>query len=94
MTRAPFLLGILALVLIALFAVRASAWSPEAPSLPPDQVWAALQRAPLLVIQNVGQFAPQARFQVRGAAGGGALWLTEEALWLTLVTPPTPRPSP
>ncbi len=37
----------------------------------------------LLFVENVGQFDARARFQVRG--GPGTLWLTEDALWLTLV---------
>jgi uncharacterized repeat protein (TIGR01451 family) len=41
---------------------------------------------PVLFIENVGQFDPRARFQVQGS--GGALWLAEDALWLTRVTPP------
>ncbi|MEA3308830.1 MAG: hypothetical protein U9Q70_04875 [Chloroflexota bacterium] len=37
----------------------------------------------VLFIENVGQFDARARFQVRG--GAGTLWLTEDALWLTLI---------
>ena len=48
---------------------------------------AALHRAPLLFIQNAGQFAPQARFQVRGGLGGDSLWLADDALWITVVKP-------
>jgi len=50
-------------------------------------VQAALHRAPLLFIQNAGQFAPQARFQVRGGLGGDSLWLADDALWITVVKP-------
>ncbi len=39
--------------------------------------------AGFLFVENVGQFDPRARFQVRG--GPGTLWLAEDALWLTLV---------
>jgi uncharacterized repeat protein (TIGR01451 family) len=46
--------------------------------------------APLLVVENVGQFttptgeaAPEARFQVRGATGG-EIWLTDDGLRLTV----------
>lgn len=35
-----------------------------------------------LFIENVGQFPPDARFQVWGA--GALSWLTEDAIWLTL----------
>ena len=95
MARKPvFLLGLFALILILGLALSASARAPAAPSLPPDpaQVRAALQGAPLLFIQNAGQFAPQARFQVRGGLGGGSLWLADDALWITLVKPVSPQP--
>ena len=53
-------------------------------SIPADhaQVIAALEAAPLTFIENVGQFDERARFQVRGA--NGTMWLTEEALWITV----------
>ena len=41
------------------------------------------QQAPLMFIENVGQFDPRARFQVRGA--GETLWLAEDAIWITVV---------
>jgi hypothetical protein len=34
-----------------------------------------------MFIENVGQFADGARFQVRG--GNGTMWLAEDALWIT-----------
>lgn len=46
---------------------------------------AALESAPLMFTQNVGQFDEAARFQVRGTQG--SLWLTEDALWITVVEP-------
>lgn len=39
----------------------------------------------LMFIENVGQFADGARFQVRGVSG--VTWLAEEALWITLFRP-------
>ncbi len=42
--------------------------------------------ASLLFVENVGQFDPEARFQVLGS--GATLWLAEDALWLTLAAPP------
>jgi len=44
--------------------------------------------APLLFIENVGQFHPDARFQVRGAEA--TLWLAEDAVWVVK----SPHPSP
>ena len=40
----------------------------------------------LLFVENVGQFDARARFQVQG--GPATLWLTEDALWVTLVDAP------
>src|SRR3990172_6579882 len=62
--------------------------APAGPAPTPDhaQITAALHSAPLTFIENVGQFDARARFQVRGS--GGALWLAEDALWLTLLEPP------
>jgi len=37
----------------------------------------------MLFIENVGQFAPEARFQAWG--GPGMAWLAEDALWITLM---------
>ena len=56
-----------------------------------DDVVATLRESPLLFIENVGQFDPAARFQVRG--GGGTLWLADDALWITLLEP-TPHAEP
>ena len=45
-------------------------------------------RAPrLMFIENAGQFAGAARFQVRG--GSATLWLAEDALWITMVDTPS-----
>ena len=49
----------------------------------------ALESAPLMFIENVGQFNESARFQVRG--GYGTLWLAENALWITVVEPGSER---
>jgi murein DD-endopeptidase MepM/ murein hydrolase activator NlpD len=40
----------------------------------------------LIFVENVGQFAPDTRFQVRGAAGG-AVWLAADGIWITLLAP-------
>jgi predicted MPP superfamily phosphohydrolase len=41
-----------------------------------------------LFIENVGQFDPRALFQVWG--GGQTLWITSDAIWITLVEPKKP----
>lgn len=41
----------------------------------------ALKSAPIMFIENVGQFGAGARFQVRG--GSGTIYLGEDGLWLT-----------
>ena len=43
----------------------------------------ALRASPVMFIENVGQFAEGARFQVRD--GGGTMWLAEDALWITAI---------
>ena len=45
-----------------------------------------LRNSSVMFIENVGQFAEDARFQVRG--GKGTLWLADDALWITIVDPP------
>ena len=51
-----------------------------------------MKASPVMFIQNVGQFADGARFQVRG--GDRTIWLAEDALWVTVVeTPPQPSPT-
>ena len=49
-------------------------------------VTAALQGAPMMLIENVGQFADGARFQV--SSGDRTLWLAEDALWVTVLEEP------
>ena len=51
----------------------------------------ALRSSPLMFIENAGQFADGARFQVHG--GSGTMWLAEDAIWITVVeqtSPPAP----
>jgi len=55
--------------------------APAAAGPAPARVQAALDSAPLMFIENVGQFAHGARFQVRG--GERTIWLAEDALWVT-----------
>jgi len=59
---------------------------PPAPSAAwpaPARVEAALDSGPVMFIENVGQFDPCARFQVRG--GERTIWLTEDGIWVTVL---------
>jgi hypothetical protein len=88
---------LLAMTVLALPASYASRQTVAQPSLfdgMPDhavqtQVQSALHSTPLMFIENVGQFDEGARFLVRG--GQGAVWLTEEGLWITLLEPVPPQ---
>ncbi len=44
-----------------------------------------------MFVENVGQFAPDVRFQARGV-GGGTLWLTADAVWFTVIQSPSGPP--
>ncbi|MBI3734395.1 MAG: SBBP repeat-containing protein [Chloroflexi bacterium] len=74
-------------------ALRAPQSIVALPHPPPDaaQVSAALRGAPLMFVENVGQFDAQARFLVRGAQG--AIHLADDGLWFTLVERAQPNPS-
>ena len=50
-----------------------------------------LQSAPVIFIENVGQFDDDARFHVRGADYD--FWLADEALWITLLEAAPPQSS-
>ena len=47
------------------------------------------QETGAMFIENVGQYTEEARFQVRGT--DHRLWLTENAVWLTLMNQPIPN---
>jgi Mg-chelatase subunit ChlD len=46
----------------------------------------AFQSSPVMFIENVGQWDDGARFQVWGGPAG-AMWLAEDAIWITVVDP-------
>ncbi len=73
------LLASLALLLVGTAFLPTSRLAYEAA---PPEVWGD---GSLLFIENVGQFDPRVRFQVRG--GGTTLWLTDDALWVTFALP-------
>ena len=41
----------------------------------------------VIFVENIGQFAADTRFQMRGALGGG-VWLAPDAIWTTLLESP------
>ncbi len=45
---------------------------------------AQLTLSSVIFVENVGQFRPDVRFQVRGATGG-SIWLAPDAIWLMLL---------
>lgn len=49
------------------------------------QIPAALQKTPIIFIENVGQFDKDVRFQVQGA--NQTIWLLNDALWITRLAP-------
>ena len=52
----------------------------------PIRVSAALQSAPVMFIENVGQFTEGARFQVY--SGNGSIYLADDAIWFTILERP------
>src|SRR3972149_6366798 len=72
--------------------------SPSLTVFPPDNrlvdlppTAPALHSPPAMVIENVGQFADGARFQVRG--NDHTIWLAEDAIWFTVLDHPQAAPS-
>ena len=61
-----------------------------APTLDRSHVTEAFRSSPVMFIENVGQFDERAHFQVRG--GPGTMWLTDDAIWITLVERPQVDP--
>jgi len=90
------LLAILALTLSGPATVSVGAGQapvePAAPLARSAGEGPGVRASPVMFIQNVGQFADGARFQVRG--GDKTIWLAEDAIWVTVVeTPPQPSPT-
>ena len=52
----------------------------------PLRVLSAMDSAPLMFIENIGQFDEDVRFQVRG--GDRTIWLAEDAIWVTVLERP------
>jgi len=66
---------------ISTFGAPSAASAVQSPGMT-TRVSAALRSAPVMFIENVGQFDERARFQVRG--GMGTMWLAEDAIWVTV----------
>ncbi|MCL4301295.1 MAG: SBBP repeat-containing protein [Anaerolineae bacterium] len=49
-------------------------------------VYDTLHDMPLMFVENVGQLDERVRFQIRG--GPGMIWLTDEAIWMTVFERP------
>lgn len=94
-TRRPMTIVRTLIVVALVVIVIASMVTPEplalaarGASLPPsDRAPAkeAIQIGSVMFIENAGQFAEGARFQVRG--GNGTMWLAEDAIWITMMEP-------
>ncbi len=78
--RQPFSFVSLLIILSLLLPANYLPGSAQQPPAVPDQI---VHSSPVMFIENVGQFAEDARFQVRG--GRGTMWLAEDALWITIM---------
>jgi Beta-propeller repeat len=92
----PFLaLGALVITLSpgapASAAVLAGSVPPSSALPQPAIVSAALKSAPVMFVENVGQFGAGTRFQVRSA--NGTVYLADDALWFTILEKPKPEAS-
>jgi len=75
---------------LSAFSVPSAASVVQSPGTT-SRVSTALRNAPVMFIENVGQFAEGARFQVRGDLG--TMWLAEDAIWVTVLEKPSsPQP--
>lgn len=72
------------LVAVGLFFAATAGTSAAAPRLTSGSLPQASPKSPTahLLIQNVGQFAPDARFLLK--QGDQRIWLTDDGLWLTV----------
>ncbi|RLC98329.1 MAG: hypothetical protein DRI77_05285 [Chloroflexi bacterium] len=74
------------LIIAALLLISSPSPAPtSAQTARPGATWGD---GSLMFVENVGQFHPQARFQVYSS--GAVLWLAEDALWLVKSPPPSP----
>ena len=85
LTMAKRTLSLLLLLVLLLSSVGPGSAAQPAPLTEPR----SFHSSPVMFIQNAGQFAGGARFQVRGSAAG-TIWLADDAIWLTLVERASP----
>ncbi len=83
----PFRLrpGKVLLVAILLLVVAGNAVAAVPSAVTPVDGRGAEARGPRLIVENVGQFAPEARFTL--AHGKQRIWLTDDAIWLVSSAP-------
>ncbi len=88
--RSPLALSLLValLLLLARMPAVALAHPLAAASAPPALARLAASSAPAMFIENAGQWAEGARFQLWG--GEHTLWLADDGLWITLAPGPSP----
>ena len=91
MSRCRRILLVFVLVGILLSRVSVEAWEARPPMSPPGpRTVASPSDSPVMLIENVGQFAEGARFQVWG--GQRTIWLAEDGIWITVMEVPLPQP--
>src|SRR5690606_49311 len=83
------LFGLLAVLVVSLSWLKTGRATAAQPPLEPAQPTSPDNS--LMFIENVGQFAADARFQVRGS--DHTLWLAEDAIWVTILEPAGPTAS-
>jgi hypothetical protein len=64
-------------------------YGESSPSASPAAVPVAADSGPTLFVENVGQFDPRVRFRLYGASN--PIWLTEDAIWITVFTQMTEK---
>ena len=77
--RQPFAFISLLILLVSVLLACGLPVMAQQPQTVPGQ---APRSSPIMFIENVGQFANGARFQVRG--GSDTMWLAEDAMWITV----------
>jgi hypothetical protein len=77
------------LILIVALLISGTIPAGAAPGAPSEQVAVPVSSPRYLLIENAGQFAPEARFMID--RGEQRIWLTEDAVWLVLADPVSPQ---
>ena len=74
-------------VLLCLAPLFAPVVQADSPATAENSDSAVAETTSVLIIENMGQFDANARFQVWG--GSGTTWLAEDAVWISLLEPAT-----